>query len=127
MILNVSGRTDIVAFYTKWFMNRVKEGFYAVMNSNGGYGVGYIDKKMRPAGKTGTSQSFVDTDGDFIIDTETITSSFVGYLPAENPKISIMVTSPNSSHPNSSTNFASLVTYRITQQVTNSYYNMFGI
>ncbi len=109
------------------YMNRVKEGFYAVMNSNGGYGVGYIDKKMRPAGKTGTSQSFVDTDGDFIIDTETITSSFVGYLPAENPKISIMVTSPNSSHPNSSTNFASLVTYRITQQVTNSYYNMFGI
>lgn len=32
MILNVSGRTDIVAFYTKWFMNRYKEGYVDVRN-----------------------------------------------------------------------------------------------
>lgn len=32
MILNVSGRCDIVAFYTKWFMNRYKEGFVDVRN-----------------------------------------------------------------------------------------------
>lgn len=32
MILNISGRTDIVAFYTKWFMNRYKEGFVDVRN-----------------------------------------------------------------------------------------------
>lgn len=32
MILNVSGRTDIVAFYTPWFMNRIKEGFFDVRN-----------------------------------------------------------------------------------------------
>lgn len=32
MILNVSGRTDIIAFYTKWFMNRYKEGFVDVRN-----------------------------------------------------------------------------------------------
>lgn len=32
MILNVSGRTDIVAFYTKWFMNRYREGFIDVRN-----------------------------------------------------------------------------------------------
>lgn len=32
MILNVSGRTDIVAFYTKWFMKRYKEGFVDVRN-----------------------------------------------------------------------------------------------
>lgn len=32
MILNVSGRTDIVAFYCKWFMNRYKEGFVDVRN-----------------------------------------------------------------------------------------------
>lgn len=30
MILNVSGRTDIVAFYTPWFMNRYKEGYLDV-------------------------------------------------------------------------------------------------
>lgn len=32
MILNVSGRCDIVAFYTKWFMNRYKEGYVDVRN-----------------------------------------------------------------------------------------------
>ena len=32
MILNVSGRTDIVAFYTTWFMNRYKEGYVDVRN-----------------------------------------------------------------------------------------------
>ena len=32
MILNISGRTDIVAFYTKWFMNRYKEGYVDVRN-----------------------------------------------------------------------------------------------
>ena len=32
MILNVSGRTDIVAFYSKWFLNRLKEGYVCVRN-----------------------------------------------------------------------------------------------
>ena len=32
MVLNVSGRTDVVAFYTEWFMNRYKEGFVDVRN-----------------------------------------------------------------------------------------------
>lgn len=32
MILNVSGRTDIVAFYSRWFMKRYKEGFVDVRN-----------------------------------------------------------------------------------------------
>lgn len=32
MILNVSGRTDIVAFYTSWFMKRLNMGFVDVRN-----------------------------------------------------------------------------------------------
>lgn len=32
MVLMVSGRTDIVAFYTEWFMNRYKEGYVDVRN-----------------------------------------------------------------------------------------------
>lgn len=32
MILNVSGRTDVVAFYMPWFINRLKEGFVDVRN-----------------------------------------------------------------------------------------------
>ena len=32
MILNISGRTDIVAFYSDWLMNRLEEGFIDVRN-----------------------------------------------------------------------------------------------
>lgn len=32
MILNVSGRTDIIAFYSKWFFNRLEEGYVDVRN-----------------------------------------------------------------------------------------------
>lgn len=108
------------------YLNRVKEGFYAVMHASDGYGTSYINKDYLSAGKTGTSQSFIDTDNDGIIDTETITSSFVGYLPADNPKISIMVTSPNSSRPNDYNGFTSYVTLRITKAVTNKYVEMYG-
>ena len=107
------------------YMNRVKEGFGAVMDW--GYGVGYMDSYFRAAGKTGTSQSFIDTNNDGRIDTETITSSFIGYLPRENPKMSIVVTSPDSSHPNSDINYASLVTYRITGEVARKYVEMYGL
>lgn len=109
------------------YLNRVKEGFYAVMHSSGGYGVNYINKDFQSAGKTGTSQSFIDTNNDGIIDTETITSSFVGYLPFDNPKMSIVVTSPNSSRPNSYNDFTSYVTLRITKDVTNKYVEMYGL
>ena len=108
------------------YMNRVKEGFYAVTHSAGGYGVGYTDWNMQAAGKTGTSQSFIDTDNDGVIDTETITSSFIGYAPYDNPKMSIVVTSPDSSHPNSNINYMSLVTYHLTQAVTRKYTELYG-
>lgn len=32
MILIISGRTDIVAFYSKWFINRLKDGYVDVRN-----------------------------------------------------------------------------------------------
>lgn len=32
MILNVSGRCDVPAFFSKWFMNRLKEGYVDVRN-----------------------------------------------------------------------------------------------
>ena len=108
-------------------LKRVQEGFYAVMHMSGGYGRGYINDRMDAAGKTGTSQSFIDTNNDGIIDTETITSSFIGYAPYNNPKVAFMVTSPNSSHANSGNNFASLVNYRLTRAITDKYYDMYGI
>ena len=111
----------------KKYMRRIQEGFYAVMHMYGGYGRGYVDDRLDSAGKTGTSQSFLDTDNNGIIDTETITSNFVGYFPYKKPKISLTVSSPNSSHPNSNTDFASLVTLRITKAVSNKYAEMYGL
>ena len=109
------------------YMARVKEGFYAVMHSPGGYGVGYVDDWMQAAGKTGTSQSFIDTNGDGVIDTETITSTFIGYAPADNPKVSFVVTSPDSSHPNSNIDYRSLVTYYLTREVARKYTEFYGL
>ena len=86
------------------------------------------DDKMDAAGKTGTSQSFIDTDNDGVIDTETITTSFIGYAPFNSPKVSFMITSPNCSHIHGSTyDFVSLVNYRLTREVTKQYYEMFGL
>lgn len=109
------------------YMARVKEGFYAVMHSWGGYGVGYMDDWMQAAGKTGTSQSFIDTNNDGVIDTETITSTFIGYAPYYAPKVSFVVTSPDSSHPNSNIDYRSLVTYYLTQEITRKYTEMYNI
>ena len=120
VILNIVDTDDI-------YMKRIQEGFYAVMHMSGGYGRGYVEDRLDAAGKTGTSQCFLDTDNNGIIDTETITSNFVGYMPYSNPKISLTVVSPNSSHPNSNSNFASLVTLRITKAVSNKYAEMYGL
>ena len=109
------------------YMARVKEGFYAVMHSSGGYGVGYMDDWMQAAGKTGTSQSFIDTNNDGVIDTETITSTFIGYAPAYDPKVSFVVTSPDSSHPNSNIDYRSLVTYYLTRDITRKYTELYGL
>ena len=108
-------------------MRRVQEGFYAVMHMAGGYGRGYTDDRLDAAGKTGTSQSFIDTDNAPPLDTETITTSFIGYAPYNDPKITFMVTSPNSSHLTSSSSYMSLVNYRLSRAVTDKYYEMYGI
>lgn len=127
VILQVDKKVLNTIDTTPEYMARMKEGFYAVMHADGGYGRGYIDQAYDAAGKTGTSQSFIDTDGDNIIDTETITSSYIGYAPANNPRFSIIVTSPDSSHPNSAVDYASLVTLHITKAITNKYFEMYPL
>lgn len=105
----------------KKYINRVREGFSAVVTR--GLGYGYMGNYTNSAGKTGTSQSFIDTDGDGKVDTETITSSFVGYSPSDNPKMSIVVVSPDISVPDSTTYG---VTRNISAQVVNKYFELNG-
>ena len=102
------------------YIDRVREGFSAVITR--GLGYGYMGNYTNSAGKTGTSQSFIDTDGDNKVDTETITSSFVGYSPSDNPKMSIVVVSPDISIPNSS---QSMVTKRISAKIVNKFFELY--
>ena len=105
----------------KKYIDRVREGFSAVVTK--GLGYGYMGNYTNSAGKTGTSQSFIDTDDDGKVDTETITSSFVGYSPSDNPKMSIVVVSPDISVPDSTTYG---VTRNISAQIVNKYFELNG-
>ncbi len=108
------------------YFNRVKEGLHAVTTASNGLGRNYIDITHDPSGKTGTSQSFIDTDLDGKIDTETISTAFIGYAPTQNPTVTFTVTSPDSSFPNNYSNFASLVNLHITKKISNKYYEYYN-
>lgn len=105
------------------YMDRVHEGFRAVMTY--GLGRGYIDEVYKPAGKTGTSQSFVDTDGDHKIDQETISTTFVAYAPYDNPKVTFTIVSPNISRPDGKTDHQSSINKRLTNRVSKKYFEFY--
>ena len=107
------------------YLNRVKEGFHAVTTKSYGLGRNYIDDKYDPSGKTGTSQSFTDTDNDGVIDTPTVSTAFVGYAPTNNPKMSITVASPDSSIENPNNSYSTLVTRRITKSASDAYFSLY--
>ena len=79
-------------------LERIKEGMKLVLSE--GTGKFYVPQGLNFAGKTGTSESFLDLNGDDLVDVATITSTFAGFYPADNPKYSIVVITPNVSHKN---------------------------
>lgn len=105
------------------YINRVQEGFKAVMNDILGYN--YMGIAPSPAGKTGTSQSFIDTNNDGIVDKETISNTFVGYAPYDNPYMSIVVVSPDVSYPGTSSSYRALVNKRIASRVSNKFFEFY--
>lgn len=106
------------------YLDRVKEGFKEVLTA-GGTGYGYIDLSYKPAGKTGTSQSFIDTDNNGIIDTETITTTFVAYAPYDNPTVTFTIISPDISHYGNYSNYQSMVNMKIAQEVSKKYFDIY--
>lgn len=106
----------------KVYLNRVIEGFKSVMEY-GGTGSGYINHKYNPAGKTGTSQSFIDTDNDGKIDTETISATFAGFAPYDNPQAVFTVISPDVS--NYKSNYQSYANRRIASRVSELYFSLY--
>ena len=117
-------KLNTIATEEKYF-KRVKEGLHAVMMASKGLGKGFMDRSVDPSGKTGTSQSFFDSDNDGVIDTETISNAFIGYAPTENPKMSMVVTSPDASIPNGESGFTSLVNYHISKRVSAKYFELY--
>lgn len=98
--------------------NQIHKGFYEVMNN--GTGLGFMNKNLLPAGKTGTSESFIDTDNDGKIDTKTLTLTMAGFFPYDDPKISLIVVCPNTSHNNGKNkDYIYYLTSKISRRITN--------
>ena len=106
------------------YLDRIKEGFKQVV-APGGTGSGFVEYSRNFAGKTGTAESFIDSDGDGKIDTATISASFAGYAPLDKPKVSFTVISPDVGGPNSDYNTMSKVNMRITKKVTEKYFEFY--
>ena len=105
------------------YLDRVKLGFQRVLDSGTGYG--YIDLAYKPAGKTGTSESFIDTDNDGVVDTETITTTFVAYAPYDNPRVSFTVISPDVYYNQNGSTYQSNVNKRIVSRVSKKYFDFY--
>ena len=106
----------------KQYIDRVRDGFRAVIEY--GLGTTYMgDYQYIGAGKTGTSQSFIDTNGDGKVDTETISTSFIGYAPYDNPRMSVVVVSPDVAV--STAEQTSTINKRISSQIINKYFEIY--
>lgn len=99
------------------YLNRIREGLKLVLSE--GTGKIYVNKEIYAAGKTGTSESFYDSDNDGAVDVSTISSTFAGYFPADNPEYSVVVITPNISHNNGSNDTMYYGASKITKDITN--------
>lgn len=107
----------------KKYISRVQKGFRAVMT--GGTGAySYMNEKYKPAGKTGTSESFVDVDGDGTVDFETVSNNFIGYAPFNKPVMTILTASPDVQNPKRG-NYKSDINSRITKKATNIFFSLY--
>ena len=102
------------------YKDRIKLGFESVMKT---LGSGYMGNVPLPAGKTGTAESFVDSDNDGNIDKETLSKGFVGYAPSNNPKFSLVVLSPNVRYSKNS-KYVSPVNNKISARVSNKVFEI---
>ncbi len=78
------------------YYDRIKEGFRQVLYN--GTGSGYVRKDISAYGKTGTSESFYDSNGDGVIDVKTISSTFAMVAPKKEGVYSMVLVTPHLSH-----------------------------
>ncbi|MBO5375479.1 MAG: penicillin-binding protein 2 [Bacilli bacterium] len=123
LLYNMEKEVINVVNADKKYIERIQKGFREVMVN--GLGKGFMGNVDLPCGKTGTSESFLDTDNDGVIDTPTLTNSFVGYYPYDNPKMSIAITFPNLVD-SSNANRRSYANKRITKLISNKFFEIYG-
>lgn len=97
------------------YLDRIKEGFRNVMKSGTGYW--YINQRISAAGKTGTSESYIDSNYDGTLDSYVLSNTFLMYAPFDNPKYSIVVISPNTSNLDSASTYRSPVNRLIARSI----------
>ena len=102
------------------YIDRIRLGFSKVMNVTG---YGYMGDVPEPSGKTGTAESFKDTDDDGLIDKATISRAFIGYAPKDNPKFTVTILSPNVKYSETS-DYSSSVNYKISKRVSNKVFEI---
>ncbi len=98
-------------------LERIKEGMRLVLSE--GTGKFYVPQGLNFAGKTGTSESFLDINNDNVVDVATISSTFAGFYPYDNPKYSIVVVTPNVSHKEGSSDAFYFGASKITKDIVN--------
>ena len=103
------------------YLQRIREGLKAVNKSGTGYS--YTTHKFVSAGKTGTAESYLDTNNDGYVDLRTINTSYVMYAPYENPKFSIVMVSPNIKYQNKISNYKYPINAKVMRRVSDLVYN----
>ena len=61
---------------------------------------------------------------DGVIDTETISTAFIGFAPFKDPTMTITVTSPDISYQRSSYDYTANTTKRISKRVSDAYFSL---
>ncbi len=98
------------------YFDRILEGFRQVVQLGTGYG--YTDVIFNPAGKTGTSETYYDSNQDGQGDVLTITNTYVMYAPLDKPKYSMVVISPNVNYPNDQNDYFAYINRYISKRVS---------
>ncbi len=97
------------------YMKRVQEGFREVIKSGTGYW--YADPSIKGAGKTGTSESYIDSNYDGKLDAYVLSNTFIMYAPSDKPKYSLVVISPNVANLNAKNNYYAPVNRLIARKI----------
>lgn len=108
----------------KDYLERIQKGFKMVMDLDG-TGANYINLKYKPAGKTGTSTGYIDTNNDNIVDVSTTSNTFVGYAPYDNPIVAFTVISPDVKPSKSYSSYKTNVNKKISYEVSKKFFEIY--